>query len=137
MTRNLLAIFCVLVIVSCKPGIPKDIEQPADIENILHDIHIIDAYLGNISNPDSAIKISAPLYKGIFKKYNTDSAKHAVSMTYYYKHPELLVKMYESISKRLAKEKDAEMAKMAKENKQLIDDKNLAPHERVVPTEVK
>lgn len=116
MTRLFLFVMCA-VLLACKPGIPKDIIQPAEMENILYDIHVLDGYVGTIPTPDSARKTSAPLYKGIFKKYGIDSAAHSKSMAYYYKRPDLLSKMYDRISDRINKEKDAELKKQEKEAK--------------------
>jgi len=101
-------------IFACKPGIPKDIIQPAEMENILHDIHVVDGYVSNIPTPDSAKKVASPLYKGIFRKYGVDSAQHAKSMNYYYRHPDILTKMYDKISAKLGKEKEAEANKQNK-----------------------
>ncbi len=117
MTRFLLLLLSVVTIVACKPGIPKDIVQPAEMEKILYDIHILDGYVGTIPTPDSAKKVSAPLYKGIFKKYGIDSTMHAKSMDYYYKRPDILSKMYDRISQRLTKTKDDEVKRQEKEAK--------------------
>jgi len=106
MTRFLLLIFCLVLVLGCKPGIPKDIVQPAEMEKILLDIHVIDGYVSSIPNADSAKKVSAPIYKGIFKKYGIDSAMHAKSMAYYYSRPDLLSKMYDRISTRLNKARE-------------------------------
>ncbi|MNK03434.1 hypothetical protein D3C87_212810 [compost metagenome] len=117
MTRFLLLLLSVLSISACKPGIPKDIIQPNEMEKILFDIHLIDGYISSIPTPDSARKVSAPIYKGIFKKYGIDSATHAKSMTYYYNHPDLLAKMYDRISEKIGKAKDGEVKKQEKEEK--------------------
>ncbi len=114
MTRFLLMLLVVCSIFACKPGIPKDIIQPAEMENILHDIHVVDGYVSNIPTPDSAKKVASPLYKGIFKKYGVDSALHAKSMDYYYHRPDILTKMYNNVSAKLGKEKEAEANKQNK-----------------------
>jgi len=106
MTRFLLLFFCAVLAFGCKPGIPKDIIQPTEMENILFDIHVIDGYVASIPTPDSAKKVSAPIYKGIFKKYGIDSALHAKSMAYYYSRPDLLSKMYDRISTKLNKSRE-------------------------------
>lgn len=114
MTRFLFVLIGICLIFSCKPGIPKDIIQPDEMEKILHDIHIVDGYVSNIPTPDSAKKVASPLYKGIFKKYGVDSAMHAKSMDYYYHRPDILTKMYDNISARLEKERDVEANKQQK-----------------------
>ncbi|WP_343532404.1 DUF4296 domain-containing protein [Pedobacter sp.] len=106
MTRFLFIFFCAVLALGCKPGIPKDIVQPAEMEKILFDIHVVDGYVSSIPTPDSAKKVSAPIYKGIFKKYGIDSAMHAKSMAYYYSRPDLLSKMYERISNKLNKTRE-------------------------------
>jgi hypothetical protein len=108
MTRFFTIVFCITLFVACKPGIPKDIVQPNEMEKILFDIHVIDGYVSLIPTPDSAKKVTAPMYKGIYKKYGIDSALHAKSMAYYYKHPDLLSKMYDRISEKMAKTRDTE-----------------------------
>jgi len=115
MTRFLLLFFCAVLAFGCKPGIPKDIVQPAEMENILFDIHIIDGYVASIPTPDSAKKVSAPIYKGIFKKYGIDSAMHAKSMAYYYSRPDLLSKMYDRISNKISKTRDDLIKKQEKQ----------------------
>ena len=117
MIRFFFIVFCITLLMACKPGIPKDIVQPDEMEKILFDIHIVDGYVSLIPMPDSAKKITAPIYKGIFKKYGIDSAMHARSMTYYYKHPDLLSKMYDSVSGKLSKARDEETKKREKEEK--------------------
>lgn len=117
MTRFLLLLFCVTMIFACKPGIPKDIVQPAEMEKILFDIHVVDGYVSTIPTPDSARKISSPIYKGVFKKYGIDSAMHAKSMAYYYRHPDILGKMYDKISGRLEKAREEEIKREEKEAK--------------------
>lgn len=114
MTRFLLVLLMSCLIFACKPGIPKEVIQPAEMEKILHDIHIVDGYVTNIPTADSAKKVSSPLYKGIFKKYGVDSATHAKSMDYYYHRPDLLTKMYDNITARIEKEKVAEANKQQK-----------------------
>lgn len=115
--RFFLTIFCITLLISCKPGLPKDIIQPEEMEKILFDIHAIDGYVSSIPTPDSAKKVTAPIYKGIYKKYGVDSATHAKSMAYYYSHPDLLLKMYDRIGEKMIKAKDAEIKAQEKAEK--------------------
>lgn len=106
---------------ACKPGIPKNIIQPQKMENILFDIHVVDGYMTSMPSPDTAKKVSAAYYKGIYKKFGIDSALYNKSLNYYYDHPDVMNKMYENITKKLnaTKEKlnSAEMKKTAEEVK--------------------
>ena len=103
--------FFYLIIISvlfyaCKPGIPKDIIQPSKMQDVLIDIHIVDGYVSTLPGADTAKKVGASYYKGIFKKFDIDSALYNQSMSYYYKHPDLMKKMYDSITVKLTVLKD-------------------------------
>ncbi|MCJ0743609.1 DUF4296 domain-containing protein [Pedobacter sp. CYS-01] len=84
------------------------------MEKILYDIHVVDGYATTLANQDSAKKVSAPLYKGIYKKYTIDSALYNKSLSYYYKNPDLFNKMYEKITERLKKEREKESERATK-----------------------
>ena len=112
MTRFLFIVILGLGLSACKPGIPKDVTPPAQMEKILLDIHVLDGYVLEIPNADSARKVAGPIYKGIYKKYGTDSAAHAKSMKYYYSRPDLLIKMYDNITARLEKTKAEQTEKL-------------------------
>lgn len=106
--RNFLYIVIVFFFISgCKPGIPKDIIQPDEMAKVLHDIHIADSYISQVSRPDSVKIIAAGYYKGIYKKYDIDSALYNKSMNYYYKDPKTLNDIYVKVTGQLTKEKDA------------------------------
>ncbi len=106
MKNFFIIIVACLMIYGCKPGIPKDIIQPEKMEAVLYDIHVIDAYTSTFPSQDSAKKIVPAYYKGIYKKFEIDSALHQKSMNYYYAHPDLFKEMYDRISAKLNKEKD-------------------------------
>jgi Domain of unknown function (DUF4296) len=94
---------------ACKPGIPKDILQPDKMQQVLIDIHLVDGYISTLPSLDTAKKVGSSFYKGIYKKYDIDSAIYNTSINYYYKHPDLMKKMYDSISVKLGvlREKNA------------------------------
>ncbi len=118
MTRFFVALCCALILFACKPGVPDDVIKPEEMEEILYDIHLVDGYINYIPTPDSAKKVASPYYKGIFKKYGIDSAKHARSLAYYYTKPDVFLKMYENIGKRLenTKKKVAEEEERAEKS---------------------
>ena len=101
---------------ACKPGIPKGIIQPNKMEKVLHDIHVVDGYSTSFANIDSSKKVISSLYKGIYKKFGIDSALYNQSLDYYYKHPDVMKKMYDNISANLNKEKEAFSRVIAVEN---------------------
>lgn len=106
--KNFLYIAIVFFSLSgCKPGIPADLIQPEEMARVLHDIHVADSYLGMTSRPDSVKIKAAEYYKGIYKKYEIDSALYNRSMAYYYKEPKILNDIYVKVVAELTKEKDA------------------------------
>ncbi len=106
MRKFLSLIFISFSLICCKSKeIPEQIIPPKQMEKILYDIHIADAYITTIGDADSAKKISSAFYKGIYKKFKTDSVQYNKSMDYYYNHPALLTDMYEKIKTDLEKTK--------------------------------
>lgn len=110
--KNFLSVIVVaLVFYGCKPGVPKNIVQPNEMQKILVDIHLTDAYITSLPTQDSAKKIASMYYNGIYKKYNIDSAKYNKSLNYYYTNPEVFLKIYDGVYEQLTQQK-IKMAKM-------------------------
>ncbi|MES2418240.1 MAG: DUF4296 domain-containing protein [Bacteroidota bacterium] len=105
MKRFFVVIVVCVSFYACKPGIPENIIQPDKMEKILFDIHIVDGYLTNIPKPDTLKIVAASYYPAVYKKFGIDSASYNRSMNYYYSHPDLLDKIYESLLKTFDKEK--------------------------------
>lgn len=102
---NIVILF--FVFVGCKPGIPKELIQPEEMAKVLHDIHMADSFLGMTMRPDSVRIKAAEYYKGIYKKYDIDSAIYTKSMAYYQKEPKILNDIYVQVTTVLTKERDA------------------------------
>ncbi|WP_293787373.1 DUF4296 domain-containing protein [uncultured Pedobacter sp.] len=89
----------------CKPGIPDDIIKPDQMEKILYDMHIVDGYLSSIYVVDSAKKVASAYYRGIYKKFGTDSAQYNKSLLWYNTNPVQLEAVYKNVQKMLDKQK--------------------------------
>jgi biotin synthase-related radical SAM superfamily protein len=105
MKHFLFLVLLIAVLSGCKRGIPSDLIQPAEMGQILYEIHIVDGLIGSITEPDSARRLAAAYYKGIYKKYDVDSALYAKSMSFYYDHPVVMTKMYQGVVSKLEREK--------------------------------
>lgn len=106
MRKLLSLIFVSLIFICCKSKeVPETLIQPKQMEKILYDIHLADSYITSIGDVDSAKRLSAAFYKGIYKKHKTDSAHYTRSMDYYYNHPDYLTQIYEQVKKDLEKTK--------------------------------
>ena len=106
MKRLFAIIISCMLLNACKPGIPKEIIQPAKMEKVLFDIHVVDGYLSSLPTQDTAKRVASSLYKGVYKKFEIDSSLYNQSLDYYYKHPDLMKKMYDNLSIELTKTKD-------------------------------
>ncbi|MFW0718496.1 DUF4296 domain-containing protein [Pedobacter sp. N23S346] len=105
MKRLMWGLVVVVLAFSCKSKTPDGIIDTARMGGILFDIHVADGYISTIYVPDSARKVASAYYKGIYKKFDTDSAEYTRSLNYYYQNPEKLQEMYKVISTRLDKQK--------------------------------
>ena len=88
---------------ACKPGVPRDIIQPDDMEDILLDFHVADGMAQN--NPAAAnnVEYNRTLYRlGVLKKYNVTKAEFDSSMVYYSRHSDKLHEIYKGVAERLS-----------------------------------
>jgi hypothetical protein len=107
----------------CKPAIPDGIIKPDKMEKILYDMHMVDGYISTIYVVDSAKKVAAAYYKGIYKKFGTDSAEYNKSLLWYNTNPKELETMYKNIQKALTKQKKGtELADLMIKKKQFKAD---------------
>lgn len=102
--KNLKSLFLLLVlavcVASCKPTIPSKYIQPDQMENILYDYHVAQAYLDN--DPVQRTDYNRRYYKlAVLKKHGVTEAEFDSSMVYYTRHIDNLHVMYEHISDRL------------------------------------
>lgn len=93
-------------IYACKPGIPKTVLPPEEMEKVWFDIHVVEGYASTLPTPDTAKKVASAYFKGVYKKYNIDSASYHKSLDYYYNHPKLMHEMYDRVLERLLKAKE-------------------------------
>ncbi|WP_231424159.1 DUF4296 domain-containing protein [Pedobacter sp. Leaf250] len=105
MKRLVWVLVVLFFIAGCKPKAPQGIIESEKMEQILYDIHLVDGYISTIYIQDSARKVGAAYYKGIYKKYDTDSVQYAKSLNYYNNNPDQLQEMYKAISKKLDNQK--------------------------------
>ena len=114
---------------ACKPGISSDFIQPNKMEKVLYDIHTVDGYIGALQKPDTAKIVASSYYKGIYEKFDIDSATYTKSLNYYFEHPDLLNKMYENLIKQFEEER--------KRNDKRVDDEALAIQRKELAKHVK
>jgi hypothetical protein len=118
MRKHIILFFSALLFfVACKEGNDtKDIIKQDMMVRLLADVHIVDGSLATQPNADSLYKFGTGRYMLLFKQYHTDSAQFKRSVAYYAKQPEILVKMYDNVTKLLQAKADSISAIVAKEN---------------------
>lgn len=97
-------ILCVFLF-SCGGGTPSGIIRQPKMEQVLYDMHVVDGYTSTVYPEDSSKKVTSAYYKGIYKKFDIDSTSFTQSLAYYSKKPDLMQKMYKSISAKLKAQK--------------------------------
>ena len=91
----------IFLLVSCKPTIPSEYIQPADLEDILYDYHIamsIAMQKGSTPSEQKTYKMA------VLKKHGVTEQDFEYSLQYYLRHTEKLHKIYENLSLRLEAE---------------------------------
>ena len=89
----------VLLLVSCKPGVPGDYLQPGKMADILYEYHLAQALFSQ-QGGDSLTLLS---YRaGIFKKYGVTEAEFDSSMVYYTRHTRQLYDVYKKVGDRMS-----------------------------------
>lgn len=103
--RLVSAVFCVLAVVlmlaSCKPGVPGRYIQPGKMADILYEYHLAQS-LFQQQGGDSMMLAS---YRAnIFDRYEVSEAEFDSSMVYYTRHTRQLYEIYKKVSDRYGNE---------------------------------
>ena len=106
------------LLVSCNVEIPKDIIQPAELEALLYDYHLVQA----MSTDAEGGEYKRRLYAGyVFGKHNVTKEHFDSSLMWYARNPKYLHSIYSSLYDRL----DAEIALMTGERKLAKSEKDM------------
>ncbi|MBR5893721.1 MAG: DUF4296 domain-containing protein [Bacteroidaceae bacterium] len=106
------------LLVSCNVDIPKDIIQPAELEALLYDYHLVQA----MSTDAEGGEYKRRLYAGyVFGKHNVTKEHFDSSLMWYARNPKYLHSIYSSLYDRL----DTEVALMTGERKLAKSEKDM------------
>ena len=94
-----LVLFVIVLMIGCKPGVPRNIIQPSMMEDILYDYHLAQA-MSNYQEGRYDSLLVRVYEAAVYKKYGITKAEFDSSMVYYTRHTDRLHKIYESLSKR-------------------------------------
>ncbi len=95
-----------LLLVSCKPTVPRDYLQPDQMADILFDYHLADAMAQEEEGDGRAY--DSRLYRlAALKKHGVTEAEFDSSMVYYTRHADWLHKVYQQVAERMENEATA------------------------------
>lgn len=98
---NIVSVMAVIVMMgSCKPGVPDDYIQPGKMEDILYDYHIAMA-MADEGDPSQRDQRIVEYKEAVLKKYGCTDKQFETSMEYYMRHTERLHDIYENLADRL------------------------------------
>lgn len=101
--QSLIMMMVLLVAVACKPTVPSDYIQPADMEEILYDYHLADAIARNENDGNVALTRNT-YFHAVLKKHHVTEAEFDSSLVYYYSHIDRLKTVYTHVNDRLTEE---------------------------------
>lgn len=110
----IVAVVAVGILGACKPGVPRGVVKPGDMEEILYDYYIARSMA--TQGDDVAFKQRA--YRlAVLKKHGVTEAEFDSSLVYYYTHSEEFAKVYSAVQRRLEGEAQAVGASAGEMNK--------------------
>lgn len=105
MNKLLYIIIGVVLLLACKPSVPRHIIQPDDMEDILVDYYLAKAMAQQTGKGQADHDFKQNLYiEGAFQKHGITQAEFDSAIIYYYAHAERLQEMYKHVGTRLEKQ---------------------------------
>ena len=92
------AVAAVLLFPACKPGVPSDLIQPAELEDLLYDYHIAQAMAE--TRQDSMNFKRYSYVQAVFEKYGVSEAEFDSTMVWYASHATYLNDIYKKLQER-------------------------------------
>ena len=95
----------VLCIVSCKPGVPKEVIQPDDMEDILYDYYVSQGIASMPGSQSGSEDYKRDMYfNSVLNKYGVTRAEFDSALVYYYTRADRFVEIYKSVQERMSEE---------------------------------
>lgn len=94
-----------LIVVSCKPGVPRDVIQPDDMEDILYDYYVSQG-MATIPGPKiGSDDFRRDLYfNAVLKKHGVTRAEFDSSLVFYYTRADYFLKVCKNVQERMSEE---------------------------------
>lgn len=92
------AVAAVLLLPACKPGVPSDVIQPEELEDLLYDYHVAQAMAE--AGRDSTDYKRYSYVQAVFEKHGVSEAEFDSSMVWYASHATYLNDIYKKLQER-------------------------------------
>lgn len=92
------AVAAVLLFPACKPGVPSDLIQPAELEDLLYDYHVAQAMAE--TGGDSMNFKRYSYVQAVFEKHGVSEAEFDSTMVWYASHATYLNDIYKKLQER-------------------------------------
>ncbi len=124
MRKHIFLFFSALLFLhACKGGgDASGVINRDEMVNLLVDVHIVDGSLAMQPNADSLYKAGTGRYLLVFKQHQTDSAQFKRSMKYYATQPEIMLKIYDNVNKKLQAKNDSLAMMILKDQQRVAKD---------------
>jgi DNA polymerase III delta prime subunit len=124
MRKHIFLFFSALLFLyACKGGgDASGVIDRDEMVNLLVDVHLVDGSLSMQPNADSLYKVGTGRYLLVFKQHHTDSAQFKKSMKYYAIQPEIMLKIYDDVNKKLQAKNDSLAMIILKDQQRVVKD---------------
>lgn len=127
MRKHIFLFFSALLFLyACKGGDASGVIDRDEMVNLLVDVHLVDGSLAMQPNVDSLYKVGTGRYLLVFKRHHTDSAQFKRSMKYYTTQPEIMLKIYDNVNKKLQAKNDSLAMIILKDQQRVVKDQEKA-----------
>lgn len=91
------------MLVACKPGVPKEVIQPSDMEDILYDYYVSQGIVAIPGPRKDDENYQRDLYfNAVLKKHGVTRSDFDSSLVYYYTRADRFVGIYRNVQERLS-----------------------------------
>lgn len=103
MKKSFYLLVSLVILMACKPSVPKEFIQPGDMEDILYDYHIGQA-MAKENKDGNMDYMKSKYFAAVLKKHGVTEAEFDSSLVYYYSHLKRLQLIYKNVNERLSDE---------------------------------
>ena len=123
---KIVSVLLVVVLVSCKVEIPKDVLPPEKMERVLYDYHLTQAMITTVASYEYKEKL---MFRSVYDKHNISKELFDSSLVWYNRYPKYMKEIYNNLETRLQNDVDILGGAKVLQNEGIdLDAANLAPN---------